>query len=207
MRRFGRHRQVALHSGVMPINTAFRILIATLLLVTAHCSSFERYPKDKTRFTFKGKGVLVAAQDRATGIPQVEALFRSAAADATGSIHVLPLMPASAFELPASAAKLGLQKKAALGLDPMAELAVNAVLKDSKRFGVKFDFIVLVTAEKTNIMGQVVNIEYYAALYDVANKRVIAAARDTGTATPETAAEQMPRAARRIVSILLYGDY
>lgn len=191
----------------MKNSTPYRLLLTALLLVSLHCSSFERYPKDKTRFTFKGKGVLVAAQERATGIPQVEALFRSAAADAAGSIYVLPLMPASAFELPASAAKLGLQKKGTQGLGPMAELAVNAVLKEGRRFGVKFDFIILVTAEKTNIMGQVINAEYYAALYEIATKRVIAAARDTGSATPETAAEQMPRAARRIVSILLYGDY
>ncbi len=137
----------------------------------------------------------------------MESLFRQAAGDAAGSIHVLPLMPASAFELPVNAAKVGLSKKGAQGLDPMAEIAVNAVLKDGRRFGVKFDYIVFVTAEKANIMGQVINIEYYAALYEISAKRVVAAARDTGTATPETAVEQLPLGARRVVSVLLYGDY
>jgi hypothetical protein len=190
----------------MKVTTA-RFALTTLLVFASACSSFERYPTDKTRFTFKGKGVLVAAQDRATGIPKVESLFRNAAGDAAGSIHVLPLMPASAFELPVNAARLGLQKKGTQGLDPMAQVAVNAVLKDGRRFGVKFDYIVFVTAEKANIMGQVINVEYYAALYEISTKRVLAAARDTGTTTPETAAEQMPLGARRVVSILLYGDY
>jgi len=81
------------------------------------------------------------------------------------------------------------------------------VLKDSRRYGVKFDYIVFVTAEKANIMGQVVNLEYYAALYEVSTKRVLAAARDTGSTTPETAPEQLPLGARRVVSVLLYGDY
>ncbi|HMV35608.1 MAG TPA: hypothetical protein PKM44_12710 [Turneriella sp.] len=187
--------------------TSVRLVVLLLLVFASACTSFERYPTDKSRFTFKGKGVLVAAQDRATGVPRVEALFRQAAGDAAGSIHVLPLMPASAFELPVNAAKIGLQKKGTQGLDPMAQVAVNAILKAGTRFGVKFDYIVFVTAEKANIMGQVINIEYYAALYEISTKRVVAAARDTGSTTPETAAEQLPLGARRVVSVLLYGDY
>jgi len=187
--------------------TSLRLAALALLTLASACSSFERYPADKTRFTFKGKSLLVAAQDRATGVPKVESLFRQAAGDAAASIHVLPLMPASAFELPVNAAKIGLQRKGTQGLDPMAQVAVNAILKAGTRFGVKFDYIVFVTAEKANIMGQVINVEYYAALYEISTKRVVAAARDTGSTTPETAPEQLPLGARRVISVLLYGDY
>lgn len=186
--------------------TAIRFVPLVLLAFASACSSFERYPSDKTRFTFKGKGVLVAAQDRVTGNPNVEGLFRTAAGDKAGSIHVLPLMPAPALELPITAAKLGLEKKGTQGLDPMAQLALNAVIKAGGRFGVKFDYIIFVTAEKANIMGQVINVDYYAALYEISTKRVLAAAKETGTSTAETAAEQLPKGARRVVSILLDGE-
>ncbi len=169
------------------------------------CKTVERYPDATTNFAFKGKGVLVAAQDRVSGIPQVEQLYRFAAGDRAGSIHVLPLMPAPALELPVNAARLGLEKKGTQGLDPLAQLALTATLKAAGKFGVKFDYIIFVTAEKAGAVGPVTNVDHYAALYEVATKRVIAAARITGTTTAETAGEQLPRGARSVVTLLLDG--
>lgn len=169
------------------------------------CKTFDRYPDATTNFSFRGKGVLVAAQDRVSGVPQVEQLYRVAAGDRAGSIHVLPLMPAPALELPVTASRLGLEKKGTEGLEPLAQLALNATLKAGNKFGVKFDFIIFVTAEKAGAVGPVTNVDHYAALYEVATKRVIAAARITGTTTAETAAEQLPRGARSVVTLLLDG--
>jgi len=170
------------------------------------CKTVDRYPDATTNFSFKGKGVLVAAQDRVSGTPQVEQLYRVAAAERAGFIQVLPLMPAPALELPVTAARLGLEKKGTQGLDPLAQLALNATLKAGNKFGVKFDYIIFVTAEKAGAVGPVTNVDHYAALYEVATKRVIAAARITGTTTAETAAEQLPRGARNVVTLLLDGS-
>ncbi|MBN8221044.1 MAG: hypothetical protein J0L53_08960, partial [Spirochaetes bacterium] len=63
------------------------------------CKSVERFPDAKTRFPLKNKGILVAAQDRVSALPPVEAAYRVAAGEGAGSIHVLPLMPAPALEL------------------------------------------------------------------------------------------------------------
>ena len=169
------------------------------------CKTVDRYPDATTNFSFKGKGVLVAAQDRVSGTPQVEQLYRVAAGDRAGSIHVLPLMPAPALELPVTAARLGLERKGTEGLEPLAQLALNATLKAGNKFGVKFDYVIFVTAEKAGAVGPVTNVDHYAALYEVATKRVIAAARITGTTTAETAAEQLPRGARNVVTLLLDG--
>ncbi len=169
------------------------------------CKTVERYPDATTNFSFKGKGVLVAAQDRVSGTPQVEQLYRVAAGDRAGSIHVLPLMPAPALELPVTAARLGLEKKGTEGLEPLAQLALNATLKAGNKFGVKFDYIIFVTAEKAGAVGPVTNVDHFAALYEVATKRVIAAAKITGTTTAETAAEQLPKGARAAVTLLLDG--
>lgn len=182
-------------------------LIATTLFLMAACSSVERYPDAKTKFRFKNKSVLVAAQDRVSGVPAVEALYRSAAADKSGSIHVLPLMPAPALELPVTAARLGLNNKGTKDLDPMAQLALNAVIKAGGKFGVRFDYVIFVTAEKAGAVGPVSNVDHYAALYEISSKRVIAAARETGTTTAETASEQLPLGARRVVAVLLDGEY
>jgi hypothetical protein len=169
------------------------------------CKSVERYPDAKTKFTFKNKGILVAAQDRVSALPPVEAAYRKAAGEGAGSIHVLPLMPAPALELPVTAARLGLDNQGTKGLDPIAQLAVTATLKAGNRFGVKFDYIVFVTAEKAGSVGQVMNVDHYAALYEVSTKRVIAAARETGTTTAETAIEQMPKGAVAVARLLLEG--
>ncbi len=182
-------------------------LIWAMLFSTVVCSSVERYPDAKTKFRFKNKSVLVAAQDRVSGVPAVEALYRTAAADKSGSIHVLPLMPAPALELPVTAARLGLDKKGTKDLDPMAQLALNAVMKAGGKFGVKFDYVIFVTAEKAGAVGPVTNVDHYAALYQISTKRVIAAARETGTTTAETAAEQLPLGARKVVAVLLDGEY
>lgn len=179
------------------------LLIFTALLPA--CKTVERYPDATTNFSFKGKGVLIAAQDRVSGSPQVEHLYRVAAGDRAGSIHVLPLMPAPALELPVTAARLGLEKKGTEGLEPLAQLALNATIRAGNKFGVKFDYIIFVTAEKAGAVGPVTNVEHYAALYEVATKRVIGAARTTGTTTAETAAEQLPRGARAVVTLLLDG--
>jgi len=187
--------------------TFFSIVTFIALASLAACNSYERYPAGQTRFTFKGKAVLVAAQDRVSATPAVEALYRSAAGDKAGSIHVLSLMPAPALELPVTAARLGLDRSGTKDLDPMAQLALNATLKAGSKFGVKFDYIVFVTAEKAGAVGPVTNVDHYAALYEISTKRVIAAAKDTGTTTAETAAEKLPMGARRVVSLLLYGDY
>jgi len=177
-----------------------------LLAFGSACSSYERYPSAKTRFTFKGKSVLVAAQDRVSALPAVEALYRSAAGEKAGSIHVLPLMPAPALELPVTAARLGLDKGGTKDLDPMAQLALNATLKAGGKFGVKFDYIIFVTAEKAGAVGPVTNVDHYAALYQISSKRVIAAAKETGTTTAETASEKLPLGARRVVALLLDGE-
>ena len=187
--------------------TLIRLSLGIAFVVAAGCSSYERYPSGKTRFTFKGKAVLIAAQDRVSATPAVEALYRSAAGDKAGSIHVLPLMPAPALELPVTAARLGLDKSGTKDLDPMAQLALNATLKAGNKFGVKFDYTIFVTAEKAGAVGPVTNVDHYAALYQISTKRVIAAAKDTGTTTAETAAEKLPLGARRVVSLLLDGDY
>lgn len=139
-----------------------------------------------------------------SGIPQVEQLYRVAAAKTAGFIQVLPLMPA-----PLRASGNGgagwHQKKGTQGLDPLAQLALNATLKAGNKFGVKFGTI-FVTAEKAGAVGPVTNVDHYAAYYEVATKRVIAAARITGTTTAETAAEQLPRGARNVVTLLLDGS-
>ncbi|MFO1469512.1 MAG: hypothetical protein U1F27_00570 [Turneriella sp.] len=181
------------------------VVLLIAALATYACKTVERYPDATTNFSFKGKGVLIAAQDRVSGIPQVEQLYRLAAGDRAGSIHVLPLMPAPALELPVTAARLGLEKKGTEGLDPLAQIALNATLKGGNKFGVKFDYIIFVTAEKAGAVGPVTNVDHYAALYEVATKRVIAAAKTTGTTTAETAGEQLPRGARSVVTLLLDG--
>ena len=137
---------------------------------------------------------------------EVEALYRSAAGDKAGSIHVLPLMPAPALELPVTAARLGLDKSGTKDLDPMAQLALNATLKAGSKFGVKFDYIIFVTAEKAGAVGPVTNVDHYAAIYQPSTKRAIAAAKSTGTTTAETATEKLPVTARRVASLLLDGE-
>lgn len=176
-----------------------------LLPFLLFCKSVERYPDAKTKFTLKNRGVLVAAQDRVSTIPQAEALYRKAAAEGAGSIHVLPLMPAPALELPVTAARLGLDNKGTAGLDPIAQLAVTATLKAGARFGVKFDYIIFVTAEKAGAVGPVTNVDHYAALYEISTKRVVAAAKETGTTTAETAVEQLPKGAHAVARLLLDG--
>src|SRR5262245_32269219 len=96
------------------------VTVIAILPVLLFCKSVERYPDAQTRFSLKGKGVLVAAQDRVSAIPQVEAATRKAAGEGAGSIHVLPLMPAPALELPVTAARTGLDKSGTKGLDPIA---------------------------------------------------------------------------------------
>jgi len=182
-----------------------RVLLFIFLAIVG-CNSVERYPDAKTKFTFKGKSLLVAAQDRVSINPVAEAAYRTAAADAAGSIHVLPIMPAPALELAVTAAKLGLEKNGTKGLDPMAELALQSITKAGKKFGVKFDFIVFVTAEKEGSVSQVTNAAHYAALYEIATKRVIGAARETGNTTAETAVDDLPKGARKVVRLLLDGD-
>lgn len=179
--------------------------IASLTVVFTACKTVERYPDAKTNFNLKGKGVLVAAHDRISGNPQAEHAFRVAAGESAGTIHVLPLMPAPALELPVTAARLGLEKKGTQGLDPLAQLALNATVKAGNRFGVRFDYIIFVTAEKAGAVGPVTNVDYYAALYEISSKRVIAAAKETGTTTAETSTEQLPRGARLVVTLLLDG--
>ena len=184
------------------------IRLASLLIFTVAllaCKTVERYPDATTNFNFKGKGVLIAAQDRVSGSPQVEQLYRVAAGDRAGFIQVLPLMPAPALELPVTAARLGLERKGTEGLEPLAQLALNATIKAGNKFGVKFDYIIFVTAEKAGAVGPVTNVDHYAAIYEIATKRVIAAARITGTSTADTAAEQLPRGARNVVTLLLDG--
>jgi hypothetical protein len=170
------------------------------------CSSVQRYPDAKTKISLKGKGVLVAAQDRVSALPQVEAAYRKAAGEGAGSIHVLPIMPAPALELPVTAARTGLDKNGTKGLDPIAQLAVTETIRAGGRFGVKFDYIIFITAEKAGVSGPVTNVDHYAALYEIATKRVIGAAKEVGTTTGETAIEQLPRGARAVARLLLEGE-
>lgn len=182
-----------------------QLLLFAVIPALLFCKSIERYPDAKTKINLKGKGILVAAQDRVSEIPQVEAAYRKAAGEGAGSVHVLPLMPAPALELPVTAARTGLDKNGTKGLDPIAQLAVTATLKAGNRFGVRFDYIVFVSAEKAGYVGQVANVDHYAALYEVSTKRVIAAARDTGTTTSETAIDQLPKGALAVAKLLLEG--
>lgn len=180
-------------------------LAVAAFLTTVGCKSVERYPDAKTNVTLKGKSVLVAAQDRVSAQPAVEAQYRKIAGEAAGTIHVLPIMPAPALELPVTAARLGLEKKGTEGLDPMAQLAMTATVKAGNKFGVKFDHVLFVTAEKAGSVNGVMNVDHYAALYEINTKRVIAAAKITGTTTPETALDQLPRGASVVVNLLLDG--
>ncbi|MFO1524709.1 MAG: hypothetical protein U1F16_01910 [Turneriella sp.] len=183
----------------------FTSCFAALLISFGACKTVERYPDARTNISLKGKGVLVAAQDRVSAQPPVENAYRKTAGEAGGSIHVLPLMPAPALELPVTAARLGLEKKGTQGLDPLAQIAMSAVVKGGNRFGVKFDYVLFVTAEKAGSVGQVTNVDHYAALYEISSKRVIAAAKITGTTTAETALDQLPKGASAVVSLLLDG--
>lgn len=176
-----------------------------ILPVLLFCKSVERYPDAKTKINLRNKGILVAAQDRVSELPQAEAAYRKAAGEGAGSVHVLPIMPAPALELPITAARTGLDKNGTKGLDPIAQLAVNATLKAGNRFGVRFDYIVFISAEKAGSVGQVANVDHYAALYEISTKRVVAAARETGTTTAETAIEQLPKGALSVARLLLEG--
>jgi hypothetical protein len=176
------------------------------MLGSAACKTVERYPETSQKFTLNSQGILVAAQDRVSGNIQTQALYRKAAGAASGSIHILQLMPAPALELPKSAASLALGKNGTQGLDPMAELALKAILKAGSRFGVRFEYILFVTAEKAGAVGPVTNVDHYAALYHIESKRVVGAAKITGTTTDETAADQLPRDARKVVALLLTGS-
>lgn len=182
-----------------------KIFFLATLACLVGCKSVERYPDLKTKFNFKNKSVLVAAQDRVSANPAAETAYRATAGDSAGSIHVLPIMPAPALELPVTAARLGLEKKGTQGLDPLAQLALAAVIKAGGRFGVKFDYIIFVTAERAGDVGPVTDVNHYAALYEIATKRVIGAAKVNGTTTTETTVDELPKGARRAVTLLLEG--
>lgn len=147
----------------------------------------------------------MAAQDRVSTNPAAENAYRIAAGDRAGSIYVLPIMPAPALELPITAAKIGLEKKGAEGFDPIAQLALAAVLKAGLRFGVKFDYVVFVTAERAGDVGPVTDVNHYAALYDISAKKVIGAAKVNGTTTTETNIDELPKGARAAVTLLFDG--
>lgn len=182
-----------------------RTLLLLSILAVVSCKSVERYPDAKTPFHFKNKGILVAAQDRVSTNPAAENAYRIAAGDRAGSIYVLPIMPAPALELPVTAAKIGLEKKGTENFDALSQLALSAVLKAGVRFGVKFDYIMFVTAERAGDVGPVTDVNHYASLYDIAGKKVIAAAKVNGTSTTETNIDELPKGARAAVTLLLDG--
>ena len=58
-----------------------------ILLLFLFCKSVERFPDAKTRFPLKNKGILVAAQDRVSALPPVEAAYRVAAGEDGGRAY------------------------------------------------------------------------------------------------------------------------
>ena len=54
----------------------FTSCFAALLISFGACKTVERYPDARTNISLKGKGVLVAAQDRVSAQPPVENAYR-----------------------------------------------------------------------------------------------------------------------------------
>ncbi|HRP68111.1 MAG TPA: hypothetical protein PLY93_01085 [Turneriella sp.] len=166
-----------------------------------------RFPDKTTKIDLKNKSVLVVVEDNASSDTKVSLAFKGAAAEKVGSKKVLPTIPDSVKGVTKIYTNFGLQDKGVVDPQNLKALAIDEILKLSAKLG-KFDTIVFVSAEKGSGMAvpQTTGVEFYASVYDIAGKKVLAAVSDSASLVTTGLLAQMPLKARDIVTVLLEGQ-
>ncbi|MBV6494495.1 MAG: hypothetical protein LDLANPLL_02528 [Turneriella sp.] len=185
----------------------FLAVCATTVSFIACSSGNVRFPDKTTKVNLNGKNVLVVVEDNASSDAKVAAAFKVAVADKVGSKKILPTLPENAKGVTKIYTDFGLNNRGVVDPQNLKAAAIDEILKLSAQFG-KFDTIVFVSAEKGSGMAvpQTINVDFYAAVYDIANKSILAAVKDNASIVATALIAQMPLKASNTVTMLLNGQ-
>lgn len=184
------------------------MLLLTCLASVAYCgSTSKRHPDETKRMFVADEPRILVFHDNATGDSSASLAAQGALLSKLGTAKFVP----NGAGIPNDIAKKLVESAFANGgkiesSDPLFDITMKGVEVALKVFNA--EFVVFVSADKDTSgipVPSMLKVKYYAAIYDVKTKTVVAAVTDDGTMVQQAAVAQLPLGVRSLMTYLIDG--